>query len=285
MTQEPRRASDYDDRTTKAVYAALIELGQILGDYLGDLVIIGGAVPWLILSSPETPHIGTIDIDLALNPSRLKENQRYATLVRLLEQSGYERQLDGLEVFQLRKLINVDDGNPVAVTLDLLKPSKPKVKGNRPQLIPNFRVVDAHGAEFALREPKSVTLEGLMPDGRNNRVVLPVADLPSFLVMKGYALQKRDKPKDAYDVYYVVKHYPDGLEALAELCRPLLAEKAARDGFEEIAKKFSSLNSYGADTVRDFLRDTLGSSEEIDLLHRDAYAQVNAWVRVLGLSV
>jgi ubiquinone/menaquinone biosynthesis C-methylase UbiE len=103
--------------------------------------------------------------------------------------------------------------------------------------------------------------------------------------MKGYALQKRDKPKDAYDIYYVVKHYPDGLEALAEFCRPLLAEKAARDGFEEIAKKFDSLNSYGADTVRDFLRDTLGSSEEIDLLHRDAYAQVNAWVRVLGLSV
>ena len=145
-------------------------------------------------------------------------------------------------------------------------------------------MVDAHGAEFALREPRSIELEGLMPDGRNNRVVLPVADLPSFLVMKGYALQKRDKPKDAYDIYYVVKHYPDGLEALAELCRPLLAEKAARDGFKEIAKKFGSLNSYGADTVRDFLRDTLGSSDEIDLLHRDAYAQVNAWVKALGLS-
>jgi hypothetical protein len=284
MKPEPRKASDYDDRTTQAIKSALLELGQILGDYLEDLVIIGGAVPWLLLTNSEQPHIGTIDIDLALNPSGLKNAQRYAALVRLLEQSGYERQLDGLQLFQLRKMIRVDDDEPIAVTLDLLKPSKPKTKGSRPPLIPNFRVVDADGAEFAFKQPERITLEGIMPDGRNNRVVLPVADLPSFLVMKGYALKKRDKPKDAYDVYYVVKHYPDGLAALAELCRPLLADPAARAGFAVIAEKFDGLNSYGADTVRDFLREMLGSSEEIDLLHRDAFRQVNAWVRALDLS-
>jgi hypothetical protein len=57
-----------------------------------------------------------------------------------------------------------------------------------------------------------------------------------------------------------------------------------RAGFEVIAEKFDGVCSYGADTVRDFLREMLGSDEEIDLLHRDAFRQVNAWVMALGLS-
>lgn len=40
--------------------------------------------------------------------------------------------------------------------------------------------------------------------------------------MKGYALNGRYKQKDAYDIYYCIRNYPDGIDALAEACRPLL---------------------------------------------------------------
>jgi hypothetical protein len=284
LKPEPRNASAYDARATRAVRTALIDLAQVLGDYLKDIVVIGGAVPWLLLPDAETPHVGTIDIDLALNPKTLQTNKRYADLVQSLENNGFERQLEGLQTFQLRKMVRVDEAELVAVTLDLLKPNKPPTTRNRPALIPNFRVVDADGAEFALQNPQIITLQGAMSDGRNNTVRLPVADLPSFLVMKGYALQKRDKPKDAYDIYYVIKNYPTGLEELAVLCQPLLKHTKARIGFEHIAGKFAYFDDFGPQTVLAFLEDTLANQERKAFLKRDAYAQVAAWLKALRLN-
>jgi hypothetical protein len=46
---EPRSAIDYDDRGVRAMHAVLIELGQILGPYRDAIVVVGGAVPYLML--------------------------------------------------------------------------------------------------------------------------------------------------------------------------------------------------------------------------------------------
>ena len=61
---EPQYASDYDNRTTVAVKSVLVEIGQILGTFQGKFAVIGGAVPWLLLSEADMPHIGTLDVDL-----------------------------------------------------------------------------------------------------------------------------------------------------------------------------------------------------------------------------
>ncbi|QWC92674.1 hypothetical protein [Cupriavidus metallidurans] len=50
---EPQSATDYDDRTTQAVKAVLVEMGQILGSYRGKFAVIGGAVPWLLLANDD----------------------------------------------------------------------------------------------------------------------------------------------------------------------------------------------------------------------------------------
>ena len=39
---EPQSTADYDDRTTAAVEAVLVEIGQILGSFRGKLAIVGG---------------------------------------------------------------------------------------------------------------------------------------------------------------------------------------------------------------------------------------------------
>ena len=54
---EPQYASDYDDRITVAVKSVLVEIGQVLGSYQGKFTVIGGAVPWLLLSEADMPHI------------------------------------------------------------------------------------------------------------------------------------------------------------------------------------------------------------------------------------
>jgi hypothetical protein len=82
--REPMNAGDYQDRDIKAAFVALIELGQILKPFEKSYVIVGGSDPWLLLDHGKPPHLGTLDIDIGLNPEDLDDGQ-YATLVETLE--------------------------------------------------------------------------------------------------------------------------------------------------------------------------------------------------------
>ena len=128
---EPDIAGDYKERDAQAAYSVLIELGQVLGAYRGKFVVVGGAVPWLLLPDAEPAHIGTLDIDLDLNPDALGDGE-YAGFVETLEKAGYERNVGGLKPFQLRRLVTVDDADPITVIIDLLMPrvGAPKERSN-----------------------------------------------------------------------------------------------------------------------------------------------------------
>ncbi len=89
----------------------------------------------------------------------------------------------------------------IRVDVEFLAPKGAKMKKNRPKRVPGFRVLEAEGCALAFDDPAIVTIEGRMPDERLNRVSIRVASVADFLVMKGYALAGRDKPKDAYDIY------------------------------------------------------------------------------------
>ncbi len=281
---EPDAATDYDDRGARAVYSVLIELGQVLGAYRDKFVVVGGAVPWLLLPDARPAHIGTIDVDLNLDAEALGDGE-YASFLELLERAGYERNCDGLKPFQLRRWVDLDDGKAIAVIVDLLMPDDAKISKNRPPLVQALRVINASGGRIALDGAIRHELSGQMPDGRNNTVSLLVASIPAFLVMKGYALVGRDKKKDAYDIYFCVKNYRGGSNALASDCKVLMHDAAARSAFENIASKFTHEDDFGPQTVRVFLRDS-GSLGEmtIDQVQVDAYMQVCAWLRVLGLA-
>jgi hypothetical protein len=86
---EPQSAAEYDDRTTAAVRAVLLEIGQVLGSFQGKFAVIGGAVPWLLLDNEEMPHVGTLDVDLSLDAS-LGDGE-YTTLVKALMGNGYQQ--------------------------------------------------------------------------------------------------------------------------------------------------------------------------------------------------
>src|SRR5690349_13988108 len=107
----PERIESYGEREIAAAYSVLIELGQVLGDFRQEFVVVGGAVPWLLLPNADPKHIGTIDIDLDLDPEALSEG-RYAFLVESLEERGYERNKPGLKPFQMRRWVRQDDGDP-----------------------------------------------------------------------------------------------------------------------------------------------------------------------------
>jgi hypothetical protein len=104
----------------------------------------------------------------------------------------------------------------------------------------------------------------------------------TFLVMTGYALAGRDKPKDAYDIYFCVKNYPCGAGALARELRPRLRLREVRKGLELIAGKFRSGDDFGPTTVSRFLAS--GDADERQFHAQDAFGQVDRLLRGLGLS-
>lgn len=282
-TQEPQSAQDYDDRTTKAVKSVLVEIGQILGSFRGKFALIGGAVPWLLLNNAEMPHVGSLDVDLTLDAEALGDGE-YATLVEALQGQGYEQRA-GMRRFQLVRSVEAPDGGPpIDVIVDFLMPRDAEIVKNNPPLVAGFAVQKADGADLALRFYQLVAVEGPMPGGGRNKVEMAVCSIPALIAMKGHALRGRLKQKDAYDIYYSVRNYPGGMEALAEACAPLMDHESARIGYGYIAEKFDTPDGFGPTCVRRFVEDTQIMGERTaDQWQQDAFGQVDAWLRAMGM--
>ena len=269
----PRRGR----RRFVALKRVMIEVAQNLGEYADACVVVGGWVPELLLPGAEPKHTGSIDVDLALNPERLT-GARYASLLDALKRKGY---LPGEKLFQLFKEVTVGR-KKVRVDVEFLAPKGAKRKMNQPRRVPGFRVLEAEGCALAFDDPAIVIIEGKMPDERRNRVSIRVASVADFLVMKGFALAGRDKPKDAYDIYFCVKNYPGGPTALAQALRLKLRRKDVRKGLAHIAGKFRSSDDFGPATVVRFLDS--GDADERQFQAQDAFGQIEHLLRELKLG-
>ncbi len=53
----------------------MLELAHILGEYKHDIVIVGGWVPELLLPKAKPKHTGSLDVDLALDHTKLDEER------------------------------------------------------------------------------------------------------------------------------------------------------------------------------------------------------------------
>ncbi len=200
MNPEPRQRDDYSPRQIEAAHRVLVDLGQVQAGFTDCLVVVGGWVPGLLLEQADEPHVGSIDVDLALDAGKLNEG-RYAELLKLLIDTG--RYKLGAKPFQLVVEVDLKDGaRTVEVEVEFLAPKEVKLKKNRPKLLQGFRVLQADACGAAFHAPGVKEVSGKSVRGANNRVRLRVASLPDFLIMKAHALAGRDKPKDAYDLCY-----------------------------------------------------------------------------------
>lgn len=280
---EPQSAADYDDRTTTAVKSVLVEMGQILGSFRGKFAIIGGSVPWLLLENEDMPHVGTLDVDLGLDAEALGDGE-YAKLIDALRGHGYH-QREGLRRFQLVRQVPAQDGGaPIDIVVDFLMPRDAEIIKNDPPLVSDFAVQRADGADLATVFYEMVAITAPMPGGGMNRVEIAVCSIPALLAMKGHAIERRYKQKDAYDIYYSVRNFPGGPDALATECRPLLAHASGAAGYGFINGKFDTIEGFGPTCVRRFVEETSVLGERTpDQWQQDAFGQVDAWLRALGI--
>ena len=277
MTPEPRQRDDYGARQIKAAHRVLVDLGQVLAAFKDSLVIVGGWTPDLLLPDAHEPHIGSIDVDLALDAAKLGEGQ-YAELIQLLLDT--KRYKPGAKDFQLQVEVDLHDGEPpVLVEVDFLAAQDVKMKKNRPKLLEGFRVLQAEGCNVAFHAPVEITIPGENVRGSQNTVHMRVVSLADFVLMKAHAIGGRDKPKDVYDLCYALKEYPGGLPALAADWNPRILHKDVARAVAILAEKFPSVNAFGPQQLVEFY-DSI-SDDERAMQARQAFELVQGllhWV-------
>jgi hypothetical protein len=270
--------SDYNADLVTAAHSVLLELVRLLGAYRDHIVVVGGWVPTLLLSPGSVPHIGSVDVDLALDHRELQD-QGYRTIRELLLARGY---LEGGQPFIFHRVIRLE-AREIRVEVDLLAGEYEGTgRKHRHQRVQDVRPRKARGCELAFDRPAEVVIEGTLPAGGTDSARVRVASIVPFVVMKAMALHDRLKEKDAYDIYFCVRNYPGGPPALLREFRPHAQHGLVREGLEKIAGKFTSPDHVGPRFVADFLE--VEAAEERAILQRDAYERVMYLIQELKSS-
>lgn len=270
---------DYMQDAVEAARSVLLELMRMLGAYREHLLLIGGWVPELLLPNAEPRHTGSLDIDLALNHQTMPESG-YRTIHELMTQRGYEQ--DSRQPFIYRRRVQVDD-REITVQVDLLAGEYEGTgRSRRTQHVQDVRPRKARGCDLAFEMVREIRLEGTLPSGARDSETIRVAGIVPFLAMKGMTLAERLKEKDAYDVYFCVKNYPNGMDALVAEFEPHVSHGLVKEGLSKLAGKFTSPAAFGPTAIADF--EQITDPEDRDVLRRDAYEQLAALLDRLGIS-
>ncbi|MDD3927090.1 MAG: hypothetical protein PHT33_10595, partial [bacterium] len=268
--------SDYSGLATEAARRVLVELPRVLGAYSDRIVLVGGSVPPLLLPKSASEHVGTIDVDLAIDHTSIT-GEEYKEIEELLLAAGY---VQGEKSYVFLKTLDIG-GSLATVQVELLAGQYNGTgKRHRTQRLQGIRAMKMRGCDLAFQMCQEVKIEGILPNGACDFAMVRVPTMAAYLSMKGIALAGRRKLKDAYDIYFCIANCED-LDALADEVRSSLGHKLIREGIENIADKFASERHVGPMEVAEF--DDTADEEAKPILRQDAYQVVNRLIERLGL--
>jgi len=255
--------------------SVLIEVLTVLGKDLDKLVVVGGWVPELVF--PSKGHIGSLDVDLALDPRTLKP-LAYESIRKKLVDAGY-RQDDELP----NRFYRTIENSSHEIKIDLITGEFPGVVGDGSHItIQEMQVWKARGIDLAFAFHQSLPVEGSLPGGGVNRVVATLPTIAAFVCIKAITLGERMKKKDAYDIYFCIDNYPGGYKSLAAELSTMCANPLVVEAIDVLREKFTLVDSIGpvwaAQTAEE---STPGTGVDIEMEARRAFELVNALLRAI----
>jgi hypothetical protein len=272
--EDLRSSLDYSEGQKEAAHRVLVELVNLFNEYQDDIRIVGGWVPDLMF--PGEGHVGSVDVDVLINHIKLKDNG-YLTMAKILLRNGYKEHPE--KYFSFVKQVQVD-GISYDVDVDILAGMYGGTqKKKMSQHVQGVKALKATGGNFAFEfDPQTVRIEAERTDGAMDVVRVNVIAVVPYFVMKTAAMG-RGKSKDAYDLYFLVKHYQAGIDGLAKLFEDYKDSKIILEMKEKLAEKFASPNHAGPADVAAFL--DLDDEEEIAFTKRDASEQMQALINMI----
>jgi hypothetical protein len=244
------------------------------------MIIIGGWVPTFLFPLAEERHVGSLDIDIALDFVHIPADS-YQTILTALLKNGYVQ--DSRQPFRFFRKMKTLDGSEITVEVDFMAGEYGGTgKRRRKQRVQNVKARKARGCDLAFLNSVAVALGGGRPGGGRDQTYFQVAGIVPFLVMKGMALFERTKEKDAYDIYYCIEHFVGGPEALAGEFAPTSKNLLVREGLAKIRSRFASIEHIGPKWVADFLE--ISDKEEREIIIRRAYEKTAGLLDLLGIN-
>lgn len=240
----------------------MLELWSVLGEYRDTLTLVGGSTPPLLMGDvPGDPYIGTLDVDLIVDPLGVPD-ETYRTIAQSLRERGYWQEPRPKQPFQWFREIEVD-GEPVVVEIDILAPATARSgRSHRHEQIEGEPLARrAVGPELVREAYVEREFSGRLPDGRPNRVRLRGASVAVVVVLTALAMADRDKPKDADDLDYLLAHTAGGPGAVADEFAALLSGGPVSRALDVLAEKFESIDAYGPTSVATYRGLALGTPE------------------------
>ena len=233
-----------------------------LGDLLGEIVVVGGLVPYLLvdqedLPSGQEPHAGKMDLDLGLGLGILNE-ERYRKLSARLRDAGFAPDINDQGNQTLQRWTT---GSVQPVTVDfLIPPNEETDKGGLIHYIESdFAAIITPGLELAFEDRSWTELSGHIPSGAWATRNIPVCGPGAFTVLKALAFGNRTENKDAYDLFYVWNGI--GVTDVAKSLAPLLPNTNIDNALCIIERDFCSPNGPGPIGAAHFI--ALRSDENI----------------------
>lgn len=272
--EDLKNSTDYSAGQKEAAHRILIELVNLFQEYQEDIRLVGGWVPDLLF--PGEGHIGSVDVDILINHLTLQD-AGYQNMASILKRNGYQEHPD--KYFSFIKDVEIDDVI-YSVDVDIIAGMYGGTqKKKRSQHIQGIKALKATGGNYAFEfPPQQIKVEAKRPDGAWDVARVNVVAVVPYLIMKANALG-RGKAKDAYDIYFLMKHYRGGVKALATEFENLGEKEIVLNMKEKLQDKFGSENHAGPKDVVDFL--DLINEEESEMTKRDAYEQIQALLRMI----
>jgi hypothetical protein len=271
-------ATSYTPEGLSRIRTACLTVAGVLDGLMDEeITIVGGLVPSLIIDQenlPEgaDPHPGTMDLDLALQLAVL-EAAGYRDISKRLRGAGFEpdRNATGNPTVQRWSVAAGDGGQ---VTVDFLIPP---VGGARPgsifHLVGDFGAVISPGLDLAFGDRMIHPLDGLNARGDHLTRDVWVCGPGALVILKALACRGREKPKDAFDLFYVLRNFGNGPADVAERLRPWADHEAVGRAREILAADFADVRRPGPRRVARFL-----GMDGDDALHADVVAFVSEFL-------
>lgn len=284
MATDESLSDAYDPSLVKLLLGEAAWLLRHLGFTAQHTILIGGLVPsLLVLDPPAEPHLGTGDLDLCLSLAIVTgDTAEYERLETALTAAGYEptdlsfrwRQRDGLHL-EVEFFCAASDDRPAGKMFRPKATINPTAKHNfGPKL--TAIALDAGGViEADVHEIESDV--DLPQAAGRTRFTFRVTGLLGFLAAKTAALTGRDKPKDAYDIVWILENWPGGPAAAATAIRnsPAFGRADASQMVGKLFEEFSSLDRLGPSSFVRFLAPVSAGQDERVRLARQALGAVN----------
>lgn len=266
--RRPSTAAGYRPEWLDWARSLCLELATILGGFFEeDVTIVGGLVPPLLISEEDLEagadvHPGTMDVDVALSLALLDES-RYSALSERLRQAGFQPGTteDG-DVTRQTWVVQAEGDGEMELEFLIGPPSEEAEPGSLQDLEGDFAAWVIPGMQLSFDDRERVTLGGRTLRGEEvEEEDVWVAGPGAFVVLKALAFGERGYNKDAYDLYYVIRHYGEGVQDVAGRLTPLLDDPGAMKALNLLRRRFRTVDAPGPSRAAAFL----GREDDDDL--------------------